>query len=143
MTEPAIDTGEILEALNDKVDRDCRNVDTTSGADVVIEWQAPTAENGYTWYRKYKSGWVEQGGIIDNVAGSTAPASTVFVYLPLEMADYNYTTLITGGVGSSGWQYSNGLGLSNYTRTYFEFFPATGDGGRRVNWEVKGFAAQS
>ena len=32
-----IDTGKILEALNDKTDRDCRNVDTTSGADAVIE----------------------------------------------------------------------------------------------------------
>ena len=31
--------------------------------DYVIEWQMPTAENNYTWYRKYKSGWVEQGGI--------------------------------------------------------------------------------
>ena len=27
-----------------------------------IEFQAPTAENGYTWYRKYADGWVEQGG---------------------------------------------------------------------------------
>lgn len=32
------------------------------GADYVTEWQTPTAENNYTWYRKYKSGWVEQGG---------------------------------------------------------------------------------
>lgn len=30
--------------------------------DYVVESQAPTAENNYTWYRKYKSGWVEQGG---------------------------------------------------------------------------------
>lgn len=28
----------------------------------VIEFQAPTADNGYTWYRKYADGWVEQGG---------------------------------------------------------------------------------
>ena len=33
-----------------------------SGADYVIAWQSPTAENNYTWYRKYRSGWVEQGG---------------------------------------------------------------------------------
>lgn len=30
--------------------------------DFVVESQLPTAENNYTWYRKYKSGWVEQGG---------------------------------------------------------------------------------
>ncbi|MBS7401776.1 MAG: hypothetical protein KIG16_04650, partial [Eubacteriales bacterium] len=31
----------------------------------VIEFQAPTASNGYTWYRKYADGWVEQGGTIN------------------------------------------------------------------------------
>ena len=30
--------------------------------DWVVESQLPTAENNYTWYRKYKSGWVEMGG---------------------------------------------------------------------------------
>ena len=28
----------------------------------LIDFQIPTAENGYTWYRKYADGWVEQGG---------------------------------------------------------------------------------
>lgn len=30
--------------------------------DYVVAWQMPTPENNYTWYRKYKSGWVEMGG---------------------------------------------------------------------------------
>ena len=34
--------------------------------DYVVESQEPTAENNYTWYRKYKSGWVEQGGIYNS-----------------------------------------------------------------------------
>lgn len=38
------------------------NVPDLTNADYVIESQLPTAENNYTWYRKYKSGWVEQGG---------------------------------------------------------------------------------
>ena len=29
--------------------------------DTVVAFQAPTASNNYTWYRKYSSGWVEQG----------------------------------------------------------------------------------
>lgn len=33
--------------------------------DYVIEYQTPSAENNYTWYRKYKSGWVEMGGTYD------------------------------------------------------------------------------
>ena len=57
-----IDFGQLSEALNDKSDRDLRNVDTTAKADAVIDYQEPTAANNYTWYRKYKSGWVEQGG---------------------------------------------------------------------------------
>ena len=44
------------------------NIDISGGStlpddiDYVTEWQNPTAENNYTWYRKYASGWVEQGG---------------------------------------------------------------------------------
>lgn len=56
-----IDFGQLSEALNGKSDRDLRNVDTTAKADAVIDYQEPTGSNGYTWYRKYKSGWVEQG----------------------------------------------------------------------------------
>ena len=59
-----IDFGQLSEALNDKSDRDLRNVDTTAKADAVIDYQEPTAENNYTWYRLYKSGWVEQGAFI-------------------------------------------------------------------------------
>lgn len=33
-----------------------------TGTDYVVAWQMPTADNNYTWYRKYKSGWLEMGG---------------------------------------------------------------------------------
>ena len=32
----------------------------------VIEFQEPTAANGYTWYRLYADGWVEQGGVVSS-----------------------------------------------------------------------------
>ena len=35
---------------------------TSNISDYVIQSQTPTADNNYTWYRKYKSGWIEQGG---------------------------------------------------------------------------------
>ena len=54
-------------------------------SDYVIESQEPTAENGYTWYRLYKSGWVEQGGRFSN-------SSTVA--LPIPMVDTNYSVFI-------------------------------------------------
>lgn len=52
----------------------------------VIEFQAPTAENNYTWYRKYADGWVEQGGITATTSGN--PASVTY---PVVMSDSNYT----------------------------------------------------
>lgn len=57
-----------------------------TNVDYVVESQLPTAENNYTWYRKYKSGWVEQGGY------STSQTVT----LPIEMADTNYLVQLTG-----------------------------------------------
>ena len=56
-----------------------------SNLDYVVEFQAPTAENNYTWYRKYKSGWVEQGGTNEEQN----------VVLPIEMADNNYQIHMT------------------------------------------------
>ena len=38
------------------------SVTDMTGTDYVVACQMPTAENNYTWYRKYKSGWLEQGG---------------------------------------------------------------------------------
>lgn len=48
-----------------------------SDADYVIETQLPTSDNNYTWYRKYKSGWVEQGGYV---------SGTDLVNIPLPIA---------------------------------------------------------
>lgn len=56
------------------------NTRTENLLDFVVESQLPTAENNYTWYRKYKSGWIEQGGIYNS-------ADLTFV---VEMADSNY-----------------------------------------------------
>ena len=49
-----INLGVFSESLNNKADLDLRNVDL-SKTDIVIEYQEPTEENGYTWYRLYAS----------------------------------------------------------------------------------------
>lgn len=61
--------------------------------DFVIESQMPTAENDYTWYRKYQSGWVEQGG-----AYTGNPLGTVSVNLLIPFSDTNYSVTITQGL---------------------------------------------
>ena len=54
----------------------------------VIKFQIPTTSNGYTWYRKYADGWVEQGVI--NVEIGTAIYTFNF---PILMANTNYAVM--------------------------------------------------
>ena len=104
---------------------------TDGGAvDEIIEFQQPTSSNDYTWYRKYKSGWVEQGGQIavsgDNVA----------VTLPVEMADANYP--VVGGVldasAANGWRYANRT-TTGFTKMLIGNVNCGG------SWQVNGMAA--
>lgn len=86
----------------------------------------PTAENGYTWYRKYKSGGVEQGCN----AGQTGT-----ITLPVVMADSNYfiSTRVYNGTNNVGWgEYGSDIAR---TTTTFRV------GGLPSIWEVKGMAA--
>ena len=109
--------------------------------DTVVAFQAPTAGNNYTWYRKYASGWVEQGGF----AAQTSTDTDATVNLAVTMADanYNITTTIRNNNTNAGFaNVDNGNGV---TATGFSF--------RIVNkytsacspigiyWQVSGMAA--
>ena len=74
------------------------NTRTNGLLDYVIESQVATAENNYTWYRKYKSGWIEQGGQKYTNAGNATA-----VTLPIEMANTNYNIFIQGRTSSDGY----------------------------------------
>jgi hypothetical protein len=123
-----INVGAITEALNDKSDRDLRNVDTTAKADAVIDYQEPTADNGYTWYRKYKSGWVEQGG------QRTVDSNGVEITLPVVMADSNYCVQITTSQNVNSF-------CRCYTRTTTYVAIATSGYSLNASWQVCGMAA--
>lgn len=85
-----IDVGQLSEAINDKMDRDANNAEDALKADYVIDYQAPTAENNYTWYRLYRSGWVEQGVI------KVGFATSVYTFnFPITMADTMYEVMTT------------------------------------------------
>jgi hypothetical protein len=112
----------------------------------VIEFQAPTVANNYTWYRKYKSGWVEQGGFVAAPASATANVS---VTLPVTMRDGNYS--ITTNVTQSSAYSSNQdeatmnsciiRGGATNRRTTTGFYFSYMSSGFNVIWEVKGMAA--
>lgn len=138
-----INVGQISEALNDKVDRDNRNVDNAVGADAVIAYQMPTANNNYTWYRKYKSGWVEQGGRSGAINGVDATAQ---ITLPITMSDSNYSAYVTISRDSVGAYRDQFLAVFNRTTTNFSVYSnwaGSGNGSQNnyAQWLVCGIAA--
>lgn len=77
------------------------NLSNVSGnIDYVVESQEPTSANGYTWFRKYKSGWVEQGGRTSNFT-NTSSGESKNVSLPVAMASTGYTVKISKGIDTT------------------------------------------
>lgn len=66
--------------------------------------------DGTTWYRKYKSGWVEQGGII--AKGSAADLLIVF---PVRMADTRYNWQLTCSYNSTNTPSYRVISCWNFT----------------------------
>lgn len=100
--------------------------------DYVVDFQAPTSTNNYTWYRKYKSGWVEQGGVVASNLGTSGTIS-----LPVEMADANYTvTSNTGNTAASGFF---NIDLLNRATTTINW--SKSNTGLLGSWQVSGMTA--
>jgi len=104
-----------------------------ANADFVIERQDPTAANNYTWFRKYKSGWVEQGGQVTN-------ADSQSVTLPITMADSNYQVMVTEGETDKNPNYS--ICAGGKTTTGFSIYMSWNHTTYPSMWEVKGMAQQ-
>lgn len=113
-------------------------------ADYVVEWQTPTDLNNYTWYRKYKSGWVEQGGQVP--AGTAQRAA---ITLPVTMANTGYTVSAIGGNTTSA-NNTTLIGLYARTTTSIQLYAttvnassATAPGSLSTSccWQVSGMAA--
>ena len=130
--------------FNTKADIDLSNIDTTiaklnaalpNGIDYVVESQLPTSSNNYTWYRKYRSGWVEQGGIV-----STDNTNNQSVNLVVTMADINYNIIVYVIGQYTNWPcvYSGESGQEPRTTTSFSFVKQYGN---KFSWEVKGQGA--
>ena len=76
---------------------------TSNLTDYVVASQSPTANNNYTWYRKHKSGWLEQGGITSlnyEAANQTQEFTCNFAQY---FSDTNYTLCLSciGGFSTS------------------------------------------
>lgn len=125
------------EELANKVDNNLENT-IYSKLDFVIDYKAPTSADR-RWYRKYKSGWVEQGG--SNVVLNEISTTTVTYLIP--MADTNYTLLAvqtnqsTASDSEVGIQFT-ATSTTQGTLSCHYINPNT----TYVSWEVKGFSAR-
>jgi len=132
-----IDVNQLSNALQQKVDLPSGK--SQADIDYVVEWQAPTSENNYTWYRKYKSGWVEQGGKINSV---TAYNTTVVKDLIIPMNDTNYSILGVMHTNGAGSYYYNTIVIRPESTSTFRIGAGCSES-FILTWEVKGMAAQS
>lgn len=105
----------------------------------IIEYQAPTSGNNYTWYCKYKNGWVIQGG---RQTGSTSVPSGgqgqfAAITLPVPMANNAYVHL------AMGEGYVMAMHYSSSSTTFRPIFGAYGQARTltTVFWLVAGKAA--
>lgn len=108
----------------------------------VIAFQAPTAENNYTWYRKYADGWVEQGGIHYSIANNSNYKQT----FPIEMADSNYTATMAQYAASDpvAFYYNQGVLLAKTTTGITlsnRRFNGSGTYSIDIMWQVSGMSA--
>lgn len=101
--------------------------DALNGADYVIAWQTPTAENNYTWYRKYKSGWVEMGGTYDK--------KNEVITLPITMTSDTYGIALSFcSTSGNNCQYNS----FTYTNKTTKGFTIINSGTISGNWFVCG-----
>lgn len=103
---------------------------TLAGYDYVIESQLPSADNNYIWYRKYKSGWIEQGGFIPSGNGTSDTLT-----MPIAMATDKYTVVSNTGNNAA----NNFFRIANKTTTTFVWYKSSSS--MSGDWMVIGLHA--
>lgn len=131
-------TADDLTEINDAIDNINTALNTLNAYDYVIESQLPTADNNYTWYRKYKSGWVEQGQKVSTLSNNTQKNIT----LPVALIDgdnaFPQISCAQAGFGAAG-TVSIRVATNGATVNIHQFNSANASMG--VCWMVLGIAA--
>ena len=107
------DVSELVEgigAVSTRVSNLEENKVDINGNDYVVE----TGRKGTSWYRKWKSGWLEQGGIIPALSDQVY---TVTYMLPFkDLTYYAHNTMEWPNSGTADWRY-----MCCYNRTVQSF----------------------
>lgn len=106
--------------------------------DPVVAFQKPTADNNYTWYRKYASGWVEQGGV-----DTTGTANLHTIEIPVAMSIKRSGQVTTYTSTTDGGTISTQFDPMNNDETHIKIGGRWGTtwSNAWLCWEVKGMAA--
>ena len=124
-----------ISQIADKANKDLGNVD--NNIDFIIDSQEPTAYNNYTWYKLYKSGWVEQGG----VSRSLGFRDTSTINLPIAFADTHYSLTSSVNSRQNYGNRCNSYSLDTKTTTTFQIYGSFEDPGSGVvTWVARGKA---
>ena len=90
-----------------------------------------------SYIKRWSNGIIEQGGNF-TITGSTGAWATY--NFPVQFPNAVINIQLTGGCGSSGWQYANGTGIGILTNSYFQYTNAVGSGNNiKVNWYAIGY----
>lgn len=127
-------TDDSADSRVDEVGAIAEEVNTLKSHDYVVDWQVPTSANGYMWYRKYKSGWVEQGGLTQTEANSAT------ITMPCEMQDDKYTIMACSYRANPGESGATDYGITVGNRTTTTFFIVL-QNSRQYMWTVSGMSA--
>lgn len=119
--EALITATSALQQIANKAESDLSNV--SANIDYVVE----SYTNGTDWYRVYKSGWVEQGGVTE-----AKESNSYVVTLLKPYKDTNYNVSVTGKhttSTSNGWNYAHSLTTTDFKTTQV---------GAGCFWQAKG-----
>ena len=111
---------------------------TTGIIDYVIASQTPTADNNYTWYRKYKSGWVEQGGKVSVPAVGQNQVGSATVTFSIGMQNYSAQITRSNDPGSTLYVTPRTDTRTSTTMVVCYFTPIAVEGPLNFDWEAKG-----
>ena len=106
----------------------------------VIAFQKPTSSNGYTWYRKYADGWVEQGGISKSQTVSAGNSSTQTITLPIGMLDTSYSIQMCGTQGAWAQRWATSITNTSFVMNQGNR-SGSGSNTQQTLWEVRGMYA--
>lgn len=125
-------------AIGDKYGADTTtfNLPNDDNEDYVVE--SETNSDG-SWYRLYKSGWLEQGGLVSGTPSNGYLSTTINLLKPMEDNKYNIGLIGHYGGGSGGYvDYA-----MNITTTSFKVVNLLYDGSGKPRWRVEGQSAET